>query len=267
MGENEKALSIVAQLLRHPDNQLCADCQRQPPKWASINLGIFLCIDCGGIHRSLGSHISFIRSVQFDTWTIDQVNLMARVGNRVANEYWEANLPDDFQRPGPGFQGLMSNFIREKYVQKKFTAKGPPPTASTHPPQQKEQRRKHHHHRHEAPPPPKPKPQEDPYEDDFFPVIAIDPPPYQKEQPKKQLEKQIDDFFSAHDITAPPEKFKAPPPQTQIPEKSKAPIHRKPGVQIPMRLQKKLKNQSTDYAAFRHQKGNEYSDDSDDVFS
>ena len=43
------------------------------PRWASWNLGIFLCIRCAGIHRNLGVHISKVKSVNLDTWTPEQV--------------------------------------------------------------------------------------------------------------------------------------------------------------------------------------------------
>ena len=49
-------------------NDKCADCGSKKPKWASINLGIMLCIECSGIHRSLGVHISKVRSVTLDDW-------------------------------------------------------------------------------------------------------------------------------------------------------------------------------------------------------
>lgn len=49
-------------------NDKCADCSSKKPKWASINLGIMLCIECSGIHRSLGVHISKVRSVTLDDW-------------------------------------------------------------------------------------------------------------------------------------------------------------------------------------------------------
>ena len=108
----------VLDLLKLPENYVCADCKRNRPKWASCNLGVFICLECSGIHRSLGTHISFVRSCSLDSWTKDQVMKMKYIGNEVGNRYWEARLPPGFRRPLPGDKSGMTEFIRNKYVRK-----------------------------------------------------------------------------------------------------------------------------------------------------
>ena len=78
---------------------LTLSCSRAGPRWASANLGIFVCIRCSGIHRNLGVHISFVRSVSLDEWQTKHVKNMVRWGNRRANEYWEATVPEDYYIP------------------------------------------------------------------------------------------------------------------------------------------------------------------------
>ncbi|KAH0786822.1 ARF GAP-like zinc finger-containing protein [Histomonas meleagridis] len=125
----KEALQLVTSLMSLPENSICADCQKKVAKWASSTLGIFICIDCSGIHRSLGTHISFVRSCTLDSWTPEQARLMRRVGNKVANEYWEANLPPDFMRPSPSDRYGMECFIRAKYVERRWAAPGEPPSS------------------------------------------------------------------------------------------------------------------------------------------
>ena len=78
------------------ENKTCADCRAPRPEWASINLGIFICIECSGVHRSFGSHISQVRSVKLDKWDEESLENIDKIGNIKANEYWEYNIPPEF---------------------------------------------------------------------------------------------------------------------------------------------------------------------------
>lgn len=81
-------------LRRIPGNHLCCDCGSPEPDWASLNLGVLLCIECSGIHRKKGVHISKVRSLTLDVkvWDEAVVGMMERIGNNAANEAWEAEL-------------------------------------------------------------------------------------------------------------------------------------------------------------------------------
>ncbi|KAK6894664.1 hypothetical protein K6H09_002340 [Candida tropicalis] len=114
---SEKHKQILKQLLREEANKSCADCKSSKnPRWASWSLGCFICIRCSGVHRSMGTHISKVKSVDLDAWTDDQVENMVRWGNQKANLYWESKLPDGYIPD----QSKIENFIRTKYELKKW---------------------------------------------------------------------------------------------------------------------------------------------------
>ena len=69
----EKYQAILNSMLREEENKYCADCDSKGPRWASWNLGIFLCIRCAGIHRKLGVHITKVKSINLDQWTAEQI--------------------------------------------------------------------------------------------------------------------------------------------------------------------------------------------------
>uniref|UniRef100_A0A8C5YR44 Small ArfGAP 1 n=1 Tax=Marmota marmota marmota TaxID=9994 RepID=A0A8C5YR44_MARMA len=88
------------------------------PRWASWNIGVFICIRCAGIHRNLGVHISRVKSVNLDQWTPEQIQCMQDMGNTKARLLYEANLPENFRRPQT--DQAVEFFIRDKYEKKKY---------------------------------------------------------------------------------------------------------------------------------------------------
>lgn len=121
----------LMKLLQDPSNKHCADCKTaRNPRWASWNLGLFICIRCSGIHRSLGTHITRVKSVDLDSWTDEQTESMCNWGNKRANAYWEAKLKprseNEMELGGyVPLEGKVESFVRTKYVLGKWKDDGP----------------------------------------------------------------------------------------------------------------------------------------------
>uniref|UniRef100_T1E6H6 Arf-GAP with coiled-coil, ANK repeat and PH domain-containing protein n=1 Tax=Crotalus horridus TaxID=35024 RepID=T1E6H6_CROHD len=109
-------------------NEMCCDCGLADPRWASINLGITLCIECSGIHRSLGVHFSKVRSLTLDSWEPELLKLMCELGNNVINRVYEANREKmGAKKPHPGSQRQeKEEYIRAKYVDRRFVSPADP---------------------------------------------------------------------------------------------------------------------------------------------
>eukprot|EP00727_Mastigamoeba_balamuthi_P010833 m51a1_g6372 hypothetical protein (1150) ;mRNA; r:126741-131727 len=111
-----------------PGNKFCADCEAPDPTWASINLGVLVCLECSGVHRSLGTHITKVRSLALDRWNLETLMFMKNRGNTKSNAVYEALLGPETHRPPPNAErSFRDNFIRDKYQRKAFVVK---PTVS-----------------------------------------------------------------------------------------------------------------------------------------
>ncbi|KAJ4842097.1 hypothetical protein Tsubulata_007942 [Turnera subulata] len=121
-----------------PGNDRCAECGASGPDWASLNLGILLCIQCSGVHRNLGVHISKVRSLTLDVkvWEPTILDLFHALGNAYCNSIWEGLLLENDQvdksdgiilsvsKPSPGDTiHSKEKYIHSKYVEKSLLSR------------------------------------------------------------------------------------------------------------------------------------------------
>uniref|UniRef100_A0A8C7U100 ArfGAP with SH3 domain, ankyrin repeat and PH domain 1b n=1 Tax=Oncorhynchus mykiss TaxID=8022 RepID=A0A8C7U100_ONCMY len=123
-GLEDLTKAIIDDVLRIPGNEVCCDCGAADPKWLSTNLGILTCIECSGIHREMGVHISRIQSMELDKLGTSELLLAKNVGNSSFNEIMEGNLPCPSPKPtSSSDMTVRKEFINAKYVDHKFARK------------------------------------------------------------------------------------------------------------------------------------------------
>ena len=130
-------------LLGVPGNEVCVECLEPRPDWCSLNLGVTLCLECSGIHRSLGVGTSKVRSLTLDALSPSQLAVIAALGNAKSRLVWEACFPAKGGGGGGGGDGggggeaeqpssavarptrdssraVREAWIRAKYVERRF---------------------------------------------------------------------------------------------------------------------------------------------------
>ncbi|XP_041749167.1 arf-GAP with Rho-GAP domain, ANK repeat and PH domain-containing protein 1-like [Coregonus clupeaformis] len=113
---------VAERLWASPWNKVCADCGCANPEWASVNLLVVICEACAGQHRSLGIHVSKVRSLKLDSkvWTEPLILLFVHYGNIAANDVWGHNVPGAEQILPDSSVDQRGDFIRAKYTKGRY---------------------------------------------------------------------------------------------------------------------------------------------------
>ncbi|XP_043524143.1 arfGAP with SH3 domain, ANK repeat and PH domain-containing protein isoform X2 [Frieseomelitta varia] len=113
--------AVIRCVMRLPGNDQCCDCSSQnDATWLSTNFGIIVCIECSGIHRDLGVHISRIQSLTLDNVGTAQLLLARHMTNQAFNEVMEATLHHNHKPTPTSTMEERYEFIRAKYVDKRY---------------------------------------------------------------------------------------------------------------------------------------------------
>ncbi|KAI9302342.1 hypothetical protein BJ944DRAFT_251582 [Cunninghamella echinulata] len=117
----ERHERLLNELLKIPGNEYCADCRTRNPRWASYSLGVFLCVRCASIHRKMGTHISRIKSLSMDQWTMEQIETLKNAGGNIkVNNIVNPN-PSKYPLPLADDEGpAMEKYIRNKWEKRAF---------------------------------------------------------------------------------------------------------------------------------------------------
>jgi len=125
---DKEAHATLKQLRALPGNKECAECKTSPSTWASVSLGVFVCMDCAQVHRNLGAHISKVKSCMGTyLWCPDELERMKEIGNSRAWAFYTGGAAPGttIEKPASGSSfEVRDRFVRDKYEAKKWIHPG-----------------------------------------------------------------------------------------------------------------------------------------------
>nr|CAB3222743.1 zinc finger protein ArfGAP-11 [Phallusia mammillata] len=119
-GLRELTQSVISEVQRMPGNEICCDCSAPNPTWLSTNLGVLLCIECSGIHREMGVHVSRIQSITLDDLGTAELILAHSIGNENFNDIMEVKLELSMKPDPSSDMEERKSFIRGKYISRHY---------------------------------------------------------------------------------------------------------------------------------------------------
>lgn len=125
LSQDEKnAKALREQIAKIPENKRCADCTAKGPVYANTTFNTFICTSCSGIHREFNHRV---KSISMASFKPEEMKGLLEGGNAIAREKWLAKWkPSDFPEPDPGDPDKLRQFIRMKYIDKKWVAHDSP---------------------------------------------------------------------------------------------------------------------------------------------
>ncbi|CDZ97374.1 ADP-ribosylation factor GTPase activator [Phaffia rhodozyma] len=127
MSEEYKKKELAA-MIKLPGNNICNDCPAPNPQWASLSFGTFICLECSGVHRGFGVHISFVRSISMDKWSDSQMLKMKLGGNTNFQDFINAYGPEGGYKKGMGIKEKYFSWAAMQYRDKLSAMTASPPT-------------------------------------------------------------------------------------------------------------------------------------------
>jgi len=128
MASSQMPPEVLARIRAMPGNAVCMDCSNLNPQWASVSYGALMCLECSGQHRSLGVHLSFVRSIAMDSWTDRQIAAMEQSGgNQALVDFFRSKGIEKNMRVAQKYNTKQAAYYRERLTRRLDGKTEPPP--------------------------------------------------------------------------------------------------------------------------------------------